>query len=153
MDLKEFRNCMGRFATGVTVVTCNEEDECHGLTANSFTSVSLNPPLVLVSIDRNTKAYHKLKNNRFIVNILASNQQDIALHFAGKPYQELPFKWEKTDFGHRIKYSLAYIECEPWAEYDGGDHVLFLGKVVNFNYENGEPLGYFGGKFSKIIQN
>nr|WP_279401977.1 flavin reductase family protein [Piscibacillus salipiscarius] len=44
------------------------------------------------------------------------------------------------------------MECEPWAEYDGGDHVLFLGKVINFNYENGEPLGYYGGKFSKIVQ-
>ncbi|SEP83329.1 flavin reductase family protein [Piscibacillus halophilus] len=152
MDLKEFRNCLGRFATGVTVVTCNEGEQCHGLTANSFTSVSLDPPLVLVSIDRDTKAFQKLKDNRFIVNILSIDQQDTAMHFAGKPCEDLPFEWIETDFGHRIQDSLAYIECEPWAEYDGGDHVLFLGKVVNFEYQEGEPLGFYGGKFSKIVQ-
>ncbi|TFB22034.1 flavin reductase [Filobacillus milosensis] len=150
MDSKELRNCLGRFATGVTVVTCEDGEECHGLTANSFTSVSLDPPLVLVSIDRKTRAYQKLKNNRFIVNILSIDQEETAMHFAGKPCEELPFKWEKSDYGHRIENSLAYIECDPWAEYDGGDHVLFLGEVKNFEYQEGEPLGYFCGKFSRI---
>ncbi|RPF52087.1 flavin reductase family protein [Aquisalibacillus elongatus] len=152
MDHKEFRNCLGRFATGVTVVTCDNQDECHGLTANAFTSVSLDPPLVLVSIDRNTKAYHKLKNNRFIINILSAEQQNTALHFAGKTFDKQPFEWAQSEFGYRIKDSLAYIECEPWAEYDGGDHVLFLGKVHDFDYLEGEPLGFYGGKFSKIVQ-
>ncbi|MGP4073475.1 flavin reductase family protein [Piscibacillus sp. B03] len=152
MDIRELRNCLGRFATGVTVVTCNDGGHCHGLTANSFTSVSLDPPLVLVSIDRETKAFDKLKDNRFIVNILSADQQETAMHFAGKTCEELPFEWNETEYGHRIKGSLAYVECEPWAEYDGGDHVLFLGKVVNFDYQDGEPLGFYSGKFSKIVQ-
>lgn len=146
MDVRELRNCFGRFATGVTVVTCAHEQGKHGLTANSFTSVSLDPPLVLVSVDRRTKALPYLKNNHFTVNILRDSQQDTAMHFAGRPQDPAPFEWDGT----RIKGSLAYMECEPWAEYDGGDHVLFVGKVVRFNYEDGEPLAYYSGKFTKV---
>lgn len=145
-DVRELRNCFGRFATGVTVVTCEHEKGKHGFTVNSFTSVSLQPPLVLVSVDRRTKALPYLQNNAFTINILRASQQDTAMHFAGRPLDVPPFEWDDT----RIKGSLAYIECEPWAEYDGGDHVLFVGKVKRFEYEEGAPLGYFGGKFATI---
>ncbi|PKR77851.1 flavin reductase [Halalkalibacillus sediminis] len=151
MDARGFRNCMGHFATGVTVVTCETDEGRHGFTVNSFTSVSLDPPLVLVSVDRNTKAYQKLQDNHFIVNVLTAEQKDTALHFAGKPQEEYPFEWDKGDLGPRIKDSLAYIECSPWATYDGGDHVLFIGEVKNFEYNSGEPLGYYCGKFSQVI--
>lgn len=148
MDVRELRNCFGRFATGVTVVTCAHEQGKHGLTANSFTSVSLDPPLVLVSVDRRTKALPYLKKNQFTINILRDNQQDTALHFAGKTQDPAPFEWDEM----RIKGALAYMECEPWAEYDGGDHVLFVGKVVRFNYEEGEPLAFYSGKFTKMAR-
>ncbi|MGM8214681.1 flavin reductase family protein [Bacillaceae bacterium W0354] len=150
MDLKDLRNCFGHFATGVTVITCVNDGEKHGLTANSFTSVSLDPPLVLVSIDRNTKALEKLKDNRFIVNVLHHDQKDTAMHFAGRPLNDEPFEWELSEYGYKIKNCLAYIECEPWAEYPGGDHVLFLGEVKAFNYSEGEPLTFYRGKFSTI---
>lgn len=146
MDVRELRNCFGRFATGVTVVTCAHEQGKHGMTANSFTSVSLDPPLVLVSVDRRTRALPYLKNNQFTVNILRDNQQDTAMHFAGRPQSPEPFEWDGT----RIRGSLAYMDCEPWAEYDGGDHVLVVGKVVRFNYEDGEPLAFYSGKFTKL---
>jgi flavin reductase (DIM6/NTAB) family NADH-FMN oxidoreductase RutF len=141
---------MGRFATGVTVVTCDTEGGKHGFTANSFTSVSLDPPLVLVSVDRKTKAFEFLNNNHFTVNILQASQQDVAMHFAGRPLDEPPFQWEKGLHCHRLQESLAFIECEPWAAYDGGDHVLYVGKVNNFEYSDGDPLAYYGGKFSTI---
>ncbi|WP_188206750.1 flavin reductase family protein [Alkalibacillus aidingensis] len=150
MDPQDFRNCMGRFATGVTVVTCETSEGTHGFTVNSFTSVSLDPPLVLVSVDRNTRAFEKMRDNHFIVNILKEDQQDVAMHFAGRPKDELPFEWVRSQYGQRIKGSLAFIECSPWAEYDGGDHVLFLGKVHDFDYEDGDPLVFYGGKFSRI---
>lgn len=150
MNQKEFRTCMGHFATGVTVVTCVNEGEKHGITANSFTSVSLDPPLVLISIDKKAKALQKLKNNHFIINILNHHQKDTAMHFAGKTFENLPFEWEKSTYGYRIKDSLAYIECEPWAEYPGGDHVLFLGEVKNVSYNDGQPLTFYKGKFSTI---
>ena len=150
MDAKEFRNCLGRFATGVTVVTCDTKEGTHGFTANSFTSVSLDPPLVLVSVDRKTKAFQLLKNNNFTVNVLKDEQKDTAMHFAGKPLDKPSFKWKKGTHCHRLEDSLAYIECEPWAEYDGGDHILYIGKVKNFNYNAGNPLGYYMGGFSSI---
>jgi flavin reductase (DIM6/NTAB) family NADH-FMN oxidoreductase RutF len=150
MDGKELRNCFGHFATGVTVVTCETDAGKHGFTANSFTSVSLNPPLLLVSVDRKTKAFQFLKNNHFTINILRETQQDTAMHFAGRPLEKEPFSWEKGTHCHRLKDSLAYLECEPWAEYDGGDHVLYIGKVISFNYSEGKPLSYYKGKFTSI---
>ena len=69
------------------------------------------------------------------------------MHFAGRPLDNEPFSWEKGTSCHRLQDSLAYLECEPWAEYDGGDHVLYIGKVIKFHYTEGNPLGYFKGKF------
>ncbi|WP_158738098.1 flavin reductase family protein [Alteribacillus sp. YIM 98480] len=151
MNPKDFRNCMGHFATGVTVVTSATEAGTHGFTVNSFTSVSLNPMLVLVSVDRNTTALNVLKDNRFIVNVLTDSQQDTAIHFAGRAQDPKPFEWEKGKLGYRIKNSLAHIECEPWAAYDGGDHVLYLGEVKEFEYNSGNPLLYFCGTFSEVV--
>ena len=150
MDSKDLRNCFGHFATGVTVVTCETDGGKHGFTASSFTSVSLDPPLLLVSVDRKTKALQFLKNNHFTVNILRETQEDTAMHFAGRPLDIEPFSWKKGTHCHRLKDSLAYFECEPWAEYDGGDHVLYVGKVINYKYFEGGPLGYFRGKFTTI---
>lgn len=150
MDAREYRNCMGRFATGVTVVTCKTNSGNHGFTANSFTSVSLDPPLVLVSVDRKTKAFEHLKNNAFTINILKANQEDVAMHFAGRPKETEPFTWVEGEQTPRLEESLAYIECTAWNEYDGGDHVLFVGEVQNFEYSTGDALTYFSGKFSKL---
>lgn len=151
MNSKEFRQCMGHFATGVTIVTSETEGGTHGFTANSFTSISLDPMLVLISVDRKTKALKILENNNFIINILKSNQQDAAIHFAGRPMEKEPFQWEKGKLGNRIKDALAYIECTPWKSYDGGDHVLFLGEVKHFEYVGGDPLAYFRGQFSEVV--
>lgn len=147
MDSREYRNCMGRFATGVTVVTCRTENGNHGITANSFTSVSLDPPLVLVSVDRKTKAFQYMKDNPFTVNILTSSQEEVAMHFAGRPQEMEPIEWVNGEHTSRLSESLAYIECTPWAEYDGGDHVLYVGLVRNFEYTDADALTYYAGKF------
>ncbi|WP_408007804.1 flavin reductase family protein [Pseudalkalibacillus sp. A8] len=149
MDIRELRNCFGRFTTGVTVVTWSGEDKVkHGITVNSFTSVSLDPPLVLVSIDKKAKACERLKNQSFIVNILGSGQEAIAWQFAGREQQGLEIEWEETLIGPKIKDTLASIECSAWKEYDGGDHVLYLGKVQDFSYTEGDALTFYQGKFS-----
>ena len=148
MDTRELRNCFGRFATGVTVVTWADDDgEKRGITVNSFTSVSLDPALVLVSIDKKAKSYEALKNKNFIVNILSAGQEAVAWQFAGREQVGLSIGWEETEVGPKIKDSLASIECEPWAEYEGGDHALFIGEVKNFSYEEGDGLVFFEGKF------
>ncbi|WP_270179980.1 flavin reductase family protein [Alkalihalobacillus sp. CinArs1] len=148
MDVRELRNCFGRFATGVTVVTWTGDDgEKRGITVNSFTSVSLDPALILVSIDKKAKSFEALKNKNFVVNILSAGQEAVAWQFAGRDQVGLSIDWEETDIGPKIKGSLASIECEPWTEYDGGDHVLFIGEVKNYSYEDGDGLVFFQGKF------
>lgn len=151
MDTRNLRNCFGHFATGVTVVTWNDDDgNRRGITINSFTSVSLDPPLVLISIDKNTKAYHDLRNRSFIINVLSAEQQSIAFQFAGKPQEGLVVEWqEDSEIGPRLKNTVATIECTPWAEYEGGDHLLFLGEVEDFSYNENESLLFHKGKFLK----
>ncbi|RXI98309.1 flavin reductase [Anaerobacillus alkaliphilus] len=148
MDVRELRNCFGRFATGVTVVTWKTDDhEYNGITVNSFTSVSLDPALVLVSIDKKAKACQALENRPFVVNILASNQEPIAWQFAGRPQEKLTLEWEETEVGPKIAGAIATIECIPWNAYEGGDHILFVGEIKAFSYNDKDALMFFKGKF------
>lgn len=151
VDSRELRNCLGHFASGVTVVTCHgHEDTAHGMTVNAFTAVSLDPPLVLVSIDRRTKGCDLLDRAPFTVNVLHSGQRDVALHFAGRPQASLDLSWEEGKLAPRLLGCLAHLECEPWASYDGGDHVLFLGQVHTLDYADREPLLFYTGKFHQL---
>lgn len=142
---RELRDCLGHFATGVTVVTCEINGEKHGATVNSFTAVSLAPPLVLVSLDRRSKACQRLDNRPFVVNVLKENQSDVALHFAGIPAAGL-VPWN----GMKLRDALAHIVCEPWRKYDGGDHVLYLGEVKEIEVHQGEPLVFYRGAFREV---
>ncbi len=155
MDMRELRNCFGQFATGVTVITWNDDQgKRSGITVNSFTSVSLDPALVLVSIAKNAKACEALKNRPFVINVLAESQEKYAWQFAGRPDENLIVEWEEdSKESPRLKNALASIECIPWAEYDGGDHVLYVGKVVDFSYSDADSLLFFRGKFLKTQQN
>jgi len=150
MDARELRNCYGHFATGVTVVTWNDDGNRRGITINSFTSVSLDPPLVLISIDKNTKAYDDLKDRPFVINILSGDQKSLALQFAGKPQEGLAVDWqEDSEIGPRLANTVGTIECTPWEQYDGGDHLLFIGKVEDFGYEEKDSLLFYKGQFLK----
>ncbi|GAX91268.1 flavin reductase family protein [Effusibacillus lacus] len=150
MDKRELRYCFGRFATGVTVVTYAAEGERYGITVNSFTSVSLDPPLLLVSIDRQAKACNKLEGKPFVVNILSVGQEDLAMHFAGRPKEGVDIKWQDGEDSPRLDNILAWFECKPWQTYDGGDHVLYLGEIQNFHYRDGQPLVFYTGKFTSL---
>ncbi|WP_269047405.1 flavin reductase family protein [Paenarthrobacter sp. Z7-10] len=143
-----FRGSLGRFATGVAIVTFDGVNKRHGITVNSFTSVSMDPPLVLVSIAKATKAHDELSERPFTVNILGAEQQALAIHFAGKPGQE-PL-WVEGQVAPRLSSVLAFFECSPWAAYPGGDHTLYLGEVVDFNYRNGDALAFANGRFTTI---
>ncbi|MBA0124339.1 flavin reductase [Haloechinothrix sp. YIM 98757] len=151
IDPRSLRTCLGHFATGITVVTCDAEGAPHGATVNAFTAVSLEPPLVLVSVDRNTRICKYLDDRPFTVNVLRDTQDDAALHFAGKPMSEEP-RWERPDeeLAPQLAGSLATIACMPWRSYDGGDHVLYLGEVANFEFNGGEPLVFYCGKFRRL---
>jgi flavin reductase len=149
-----FRGGLGRFATGVAVVSFAQPgDAPRGVTVNSFTSVSLNPPLILIALQRTVPSHDLLRGRSFTVNVLGAEQRDLAVHFAGKPHPSLRPAWDHGEHAPRIAGSLCYFECTPWAEYDGGDHTLFLGEVRHFDYRDGDPLGFVNGQFIAIPQN
>ena len=150
MDVRELRNCFGQFATGVTVITWKDDQgEKHGITVNSFTSVSLDPALVLISIAKNAKACSGLKDRPFVINVLSESQESYAWQFAGRPDENLVVEWEESSGLPFLKNALARFECIPWAEYEGGDHILYVGKVENFSHSDEEGLLFFRGKFIK----
>ncbi len=151
IDPGGLRLCVGHFATGVTVVSCATSDPpgAHGTTVSSFTSVSLDPPLVLVSLDRRTRAAGMLSATAFTINVLGADQLDLALRFSGRPAPEPT--WEQAEHGPRLAGCPAYVCCRPWATYDGGDHLLFLGLVVEVVMRAGadreQPLVFYRGGF------
>ncbi|MFE4754992.1 flavin reductase family protein [Streptomyces mirabilis] len=150
MDAKRLRTILGEFATGVTVVTYRDTDGSpRGATMNSFTSVSMDPPLILVSVARRARACAGLEDNAFTVNILAANQLDLALHFAGRP-ADAPVPWhEPIDGPPRLIGTTAWLQCRPWRTYDGGDHVLVLGEVECHDTRLLEPLVFHRGEFRR----
>src|SRR5699024_3804124 len=133
------------------VITTTGDGSPHGATVNAFTAVSLDPPLVQVCLDRNTKACQYIDGNTFTVNVLREPQDDVALHFAGKPMEQGP-KWHQPnqELAPRLTGCLATISCTPWASYDGGDHILFLGEVAEFHFDGGDPLVFYLGQFRHL---
>ncbi|PXY29958.1 flavin reductase [Prauserella sp. PE36] len=150
LDQREIRNGFGRFATGVTVVTCeNDAGEPHGATVNAFTAVSLEPALCQVTLTRRSKACGYLDGAPFAVNVLAAEQQDIAWHFAGKPQEPGPL-WAQGPTAPVLLGNAATISCRPWRTYDGGDHLIVLGEVVDLQLTDAEPLLFFAGRFRSL---
>ena len=141
---RKLRNVFGQFASGVTVVTTTSADGTpHGATVTAFTSISLEPRLCQVTLPRTSKACAILADNTFAVNILASSQADIALHFAGRPREE-PIRWGDHDVAPSLCGNLATLWCRPWAQFDGGDHIIFLGEIVDAEIaEDRDPLRPF----------
>lgn len=153
------RAILGTFATGVTVVTIPSE-EPHGITANAFSSVSLDPPLVLVCIDKNTKTYEYLHDSQidsYCVNILASDQQHLGEYYADmSDIEKSPFETEQTINAQSdsmiFSDSLAYIDCEVWESYPGGDHNIIVGEVIDADILNPEKnaLTFFKGQWGEL---
>ncbi|MDB5654953.1 MAG: flavin reductase [Tardiphaga sp.] len=155
VDPRAFRQALGQFATGVAVITAQGGcGSAVGMTMSSFNSVSLDPPLVLFSIDRKAfslKAMAEAKG--YAVNILGRDQEHLSNRFA----RALDDKWAAVEhtLGHMaaplIAGALAHFECAPYAQYDGGDHVIFVGRVVRFSaFPANEPLIFFGGAYRTL---
>jgi flavin reductase (DIM6/NTAB) family NADH-FMN oxidoreductase RutF len=152
IDSKDFRNTLGKFGSGITIVTTNDEGETHGMTANAFVSVSLDPPLVLVSIDHKSKMYQILqRTKKYGISILKHDQQEISQHFAGRPLDKSPEFFLKAEIP-LIKDSLAYLICDVVDQHVAGDHTLYIGEVVWISYEEEEPLIFYGGKYRSLVK-
>jgi flavin reductase (DIM6/NTAB) family NADH-FMN oxidoreductase RutF len=153
----EFRKAMGCFATGVTIITLDDEGEVHGMTANAFASVSLNPQMVLVCVDHKaqTHAYLQAKK-RFGVNVLAENQRAISEYYAdpARPHQEFAKAgagFDRTRHGTPVLHgALAYLECRLHTAQDAGDHTIFIAEVEDVVVREGNPLLFFRGKYRTI---
>lgn len=151
-----FREVLGSFATGVAIVTTKCDDSYYGLTINSFTSVSLSPMLIQINIAKHTTSHEYIsERGRFVVNILAEDQKLISTIFAGAPPAER-FQHVTTSESSGgcpvIDGSLAYIEVVVTERYEGGDHTIFLGEVVEMRTlrDDARPLMYFRGKYVRL---
>ena len=148
MDDREFRTAMGKFATGVTVITTEVDGEPHGMTANAFMSVSLHPKLIMISIDNRANMLDKIKEaNKFAVNILADHQKDLSMHFAGQTKDEREIDFQYIENIPVLDGTLASIACDVDNSYVVGDHTLFVGKVLDIKQTDGNPLTFFTGKY------
>jgi flavin reductase (DIM6/NTAB) family NADH-FMN oxidoreductase RutF len=147
---REFRQVMGRFATGVTVVTTVEREVVHGMTANGFLSVSLRPPLVLVSLGRCRMNEMLPRSGRYGVSVLAHDQQHFAAHFAAqKPSPVEPtFTWQNGL--PLLDGALAHLVCRVADVHRAGDHVLWIGEVEYIDHRDDEPLLFYTGRFGTM---
>ena len=147
---RELRQVMGRFATGVTVVTTTQRDTIHGMTANAFLSVSLRPPLVLVSLGRCRMSEMLPRTGRYGVSVLASDQEHFAAHFAGQRVSPIApeFVWHKDL--PLLDGALAHVGCRVVDVHTAGDHVLWIGEVEHLHHRDGEPLLFYTGRFGTL---
>jgi flavin reductase (DIM6/NTAB) family NADH-FMN oxidoreductase RutF len=148
-----FRRTLGMFATGVTVLTTRVGEQVHGMTANAFMSVSLQPPLVLISIDRRARMGGLLhEGTRFGVSVLEAKQTGLSDRFAGRVADELPeATFEIVHETPLVEGALAHLVAHVVRSYWGGDHSLFLGQVEFARYGEGRPLLFHGGRYERLI--
>jgi len=152
-----FRKVLSRFATGVSIVTARHGDEIHGLTANSFCSVSLEPPLVLVCVDQNAHSHDLIQQGgNFAVNILAAAQEELSQRFAtdhlsaAERFAGINFHTEITG-APILEESLGWLDCKLFAAYAGGDHTIFVGEVVAMGQPQVDrPLLYYQSRYQKL---
>ena len=153
-DIKEFRQTLGVFMTGVTVVTTiNEQGLPIGFTANSFTSVSLDPPLVLVCLAKTSANRDSfVRGKSYAINILADSQQDISGTFA-RPVENrfagINWRVEKTG-SPVIQGVTAWLDCSMYEVVDAGDHFIIIGEVMAFGNTAASPLGYLRGNYVRL---
>jgi 3-hydroxy-9,10-secoandrosta-1,3,5(10)-triene-9,17-dione monooxygenase reductase component len=154
IDAREFRNALGNFATGVTIITARGADgELVGITANSFNSVSLDPPLILWSLDRSSASLKVIEAaSHFCVHILSDQQSEECMTFAKSGAD----KFAERDFGEGLGGApildgcLARFECRNVVHHDGGDHVIIVGEVERFDTNEGDPLIFFRGQLADL---
>jgi flavin reductase len=156
-DAATLRRAFGTFATGVTVVTVGGRTP-HGMTANSFTAVSLRPPLVLVCIDRRADMHRRICLGYFGVSVLAAGQEELARHFAdlhrpsgAAQFDGIPCERGPLTGAPLIKGAVAHFECELWRTCDGGDHTIFIGRLLSFDQSDDRcSLLFADGRFRRL---
>ena len=149
VDPRQFRQALGSFLSGVTVLTVRDGDAVHGMTASAFSSLSLDPPLVLACVAHKAHLHaHLAAGGRFAVSILREDQAWVSNHFAGYGKPDDVVQWDEA-FGRTpvIAGALAWLDCAVHALQDGGDHTILIGRVERLAAHDGAPLAYWRGKY------
>ena len=148
---REYRNTLGRFATGVTIVTALENEKPHGMTANAFLSVSLDPPLVLVSLD-NRSHMHRILSAAGIygVSVLAEDQWALSDHFAGRTVAGVEIRFMRRAGAMLVEGAIACFVVRVRDVHAAGDHTLYVGTVEHFEDREDKPLLFYGGKYEQL---
>ena len=154
-----FRDVLGRFATGVTIITLKNSEGFHGLTVNSFTSVSLSPPLILICIKKGATSHVCFSDtNSFVVNILSQRQQELANRFSTPEltsavrFHDIPLKVSAEGIPI-LEGNLGHLECKIVTEFEGGDHTIFLAEVVTASLmEETSPLLFYGSQYAHLTE-
>lgn len=151
MDDKLFRDAMSKFATGITVVTTELDGNAHGMTVNAFMSVSLDPKLVVVSIDKRTEMLKTLQQSKkYAVNILNEDQKEYSMIFAGQTKGKQDVEFDRLNDLPVLKDTLVTITCDVYEEHEVGDHILFFGEVTDGKVFDKQPLLYFNRKYGEF---
>lgn len=156
VDERSFRKALGCFATGVTVITTADDDgQPVGLTVSAFSSLSLEPPLVLFCLDKRTRALDAFRKGHFAAHILREDQRQLSIQFSSRQDD----KWNNVDFTTNehgipvLSKCLARLECELHETMDGGDHIIVVGKVNRLEHQTGgQPLLYFRGAYANLTE-
>lgn len=154
-DEFRFRQVLGHFASGVTVVTTEHAGQLYGMTVSSFASLSLNPPLVLICIDKALPTHNALQETQhFAINILSKQQEHLSRRFATRDLDK--FQGVAYTLGQLnaplLDGTLAVIECRLHASYPGGDHTIFVGEVIDAQVGEGVPLLYYRRGYHALCQ-
>lgn len=147
-DTRAFRNACGKFATGITVVTVEIDGAIHGMTANAFMSVSLDPPLVVVSVGKKAHMHTYLTQcERYAISILNRDQEAYSGHFAGFPPKDFVPAFEQRQGHPVVANAIAYFVTRRYTAYEAGDHTLYIGQVEYFESNEQDPVLYYVGKY------
>lgn len=148
-ETRQYRNALGKFSTGVAIVTANTSDGPIGITINSFASVSMSPALVLWSVAKHAGRYEVFKDAaEFSIQVLAEDQYQEAMHFAKNANEFDAKNWHLQEGKPpKSKCALASFECEREVTYDGGDHTIVVGRVKRYSQRAGNPLVFSAGEF------
>jgi len=151
VSAEAFKAAMRRFPTGVTVVTSVKNGEPRGVTVSAFASVTLEPPTVLICVNREARSYLFISTSKiFCVNILSAEQRRLAERFAARirdrQFEGVPYSIDRTGAAV-LEGCLAHLDCEVTEEHHAGSHSIFIGRVVSLDARDGSPLGYFDSRY------
>lgn len=155
VKMQEFKTAVGKFPTGVTVITTSMQDKFFGFTANTFTSVSLSPPLISFCLDKKAGSFKAFQQtHKFAISILAGDQEGISAHFASShldKFLDIEYKIGQLSNSPLISGAVCWLECSKYDQFECGDHYIFIGEVTYTQVNNSNsPLLYFAKSYQEI---